>query len=237
MSGHHPLDPGFRDKRPEDYTHPEVNPYLKLHRELGPPVIVGEDGPGYRGRWAEAFDGRAAPLHVEVGPGNGFFLAGMAGLHPEQNWLGIEIRFKRVVLCARKIKAAGVENARILRYDAWHLDDLFAEGELAGLYTNHPDPWPKDRHEKNRLMGPFFAGWAARALRPGARWRLKTDYPGNVERVIAGVADLPFRVLGRSDDIRALGTPWPTEDDIITNYQQKFYKRNEPVYALELERL
>ncbi|MEL6347880.1 MAG: hypothetical protein AAFV53_32540, partial [Myxococcota bacterium] len=157
--------------------------------------------------------------------------------YPDQNWLGVEIRFKRVILCAKKIQAAEAGNARICRYDAWFLSDLFDAGEVAGLYTNHPDPWPKERHEKKRLMGPLFARWAADALAPGARWRLKTDFPGNVDRVVDAIADLPFRVLGRSDDVENTGTPWPEDDDIVTNYQSKFYKKNEPIYALEVERL
>jgi tRNA (guanine-N7-)-methyltransferase len=227
---------GFTDRRPEEYRRPEINPYLTLHREFGPPVIVGEDAPGFRGRWEEAF-GREAPLHLEIGSGNGFFLAGMAALHPERNWLGLEIRFKRVVLCARKIKSAGVENARIGRYDAWHLEDLFEDGGLEGLYTNHPDPWPKERHEKNRLMGPVFARWAAGALKPGARWRLKTDHLINVNGLLAAVEGLPFRVTGRSDDVEHDGAPWPEADDIVTNYQTKFYKKGEPIYAVEVERL
>ncbi len=227
----------FRDRRPEELPHPDSNPYVKIHREFGPPVIIGEDAPAFRGRWSAAAFGRPGPLHVEVGPGNGFFLAGMATRHPEQNWLGIEIRFKRVVLCARKIRVAAAENARITRYDAWYLDDLFVEGELDGLYTNHPDPWPKDRHEKKRLMGPFFARWAAGALKPGARWRLKTDFPGNVERVLSAIEGLPFAVRGRVDDVERSGTPWPAEDDVITNYQSKFYKKGERIYALEVERI
>ena len=229
----------FRDKGPDELSRPDINPYLKLHRELGPPVITAEQAPSFRGRWADAFavDGlpRSAPLHVEIGSGNGFFLAGMAARHPERDWLGIEIRFKRVVLCAKKIRAEGVANARIMRYDAWFLDDIFEPGEVAGLYVNHPDPWPKDRHAKKRLLGTSFAGWAARALQPGACLRLKTDYADNVELLLESVADLPFAVVGRTVDIRATGAPWG-DDDVITNYQSKFYRKNEPVHALELRR-
>ena len=157
MSGEKGSRYKFRDLLPEEYPRPDINPYLKLHREFGPPVLTASDAQGLRGRWTEAFEGRSAPLHVEVGPGNGFYLAGMAEKHPERNWLGLEIRFKRVILCAKKIRAAGVENARIARYDAWFLDDLFEPGEVDALYVNFPDPWMRDRDEKKRLMGPISA--------------------------------------------------------------------------------
>jgi len=224
----------FRDKRPEEYKRPNLNPYLKLHREMGPPIITAEDAPGFRGRWADAF-GRDAPLHLEIGPGNGFYLSGMAARHPDCNWLGIEIRFKRVVLCARKILAAEVDgHARIARYDAWQLEDLFAPGDLSGLHINFPDPWKKDRHEKHRLLGPELAAWAAGALRPGSDIRVKSDHRPNLERMATACARHPFSEIGWSEDVDRDGAPWP--DDLTTNYQSKFDAREEPTYALLLRR-
>lgn len=226
----------FEDRRPEEYGQPDLNPYLKLHREYGPPVVVGEEAPGFRGRWAAAFDGREAPLHVEVGPGNGFFLAGMAARHPEQNWLGVEIRFKRVVLCAKKIDSAGISNARVARYDAWWLRDLFEEGEIDGLYVNFPDPWKKARHESKRLMGPAFAAWAGEAMADGALLRLKTDDGGNVARLREALSAGPFEILAVVEDVAREGLPWG-EDDIRTNYQGKFDARGEATHALWARRL
>ena len=225
----------FRGKRPDELRDPDLNPYLKIHQDYGPPVITAELAPGFKGRWAEAFDGRLAPLHVEVGAGNGFFLSGFAGRHPEYNLLGIEIRYKRVIQCARKIQAAGVSNARIIRYDAWSLDDLFLPASLDGIYVHHPDPWPKEKQVKHRLMSLPFAQWAARALKPGSALRLKTDALHNVEGLLAAIEGLPFEVLGRSDFIARDGAPWG-EDDVRTNYQSKFDKRGEPVLALWLGR-
>jgi tRNA (guanine-N7-)-methyltransferase len=224
----------FRGKKPDEYPLPDLNPHMKLHREMVPPVVVAEDAPGFRGRWGAAFPNPSLPLHVEVGPGNGFYLAGMAGRHPEFNWLGIEIRFKRVVLCAKKINAASVTNARIARYDAWQLDDLFAPGEVAGLHVNFPDPWKKDRDEKHRILGPEFAKWAAGALAPGAPLRMKSDHRPNLERMSASCADQPITAVAWSENVTADGAPWP--DDLVTNYQTKFVKLSEPVYALLLRR-
>jgi len=224
----------FKDKAPEDYKLPDLNPYLKMHREMGPPVVTAEEAPELRGRWSEAY-GREAPLHLEIGPGNGFYLSGMALRHPQCNWLGVEIRFKRVVLCAKKIIAAGVQDtARIARYDAWQLGDLFAPGELAGLHINFPDPWKKDRHEKHRLLGPELAEWAVEALAPGAHVRVKSDHRPNLERMAAACAPHAFSELAWSEDVGRDGAPW--EDDLTTNYQSKFDKRGEPTYALLLQR-
>jgi len=234
--------PRFKDRLPEDFTRPDINPFLKAHREYGHPLLPASQAWPYRGRWHEAF-GRQAPLHVEIGSGNGFFLAELAEQHPEWNVLGIEIRYKRTVLCARKIDAAGVKNALITRYDAWYLDDLFEDASIAGLYVNHPDPWPKDRHEKNRLISRWFLEESCRLLQDGSWLRVKSDYEDNVGRIprlLQADGDgeplprLPLQITGRSQDVIEGEAPWP--DDIETNYQSKFRKKGLPVYAIELRR-
>ena len=228
-------DRRFKDKGPEDYVHPDLNPYLKLHREWGRPVLTADQAAACRGRWNEEF-GRDAPFHVEIGPGNGFFLSAMAGRYPDRNWLGVEIRFKRVVLTAKKLRAADAESqARVCRYDASALDELFAPGEIDALYINHPDPWPKDRHAKNRLLGPAFLDRVHPLLAQGAEIRLKTDHLINVEALIeAATGHAGFSVVARCDDASGLGVPWG--EDARTNYQRKFDEKGEPVYAVQVRR-
>ena len=234
--------PRFRDRTDEDFKRPDINPFLVEHRTFGPELLPASAAWKHRGSWAEVF-GREAPLHVEIGSGNGFFLAELARRHPDWNVLGIEIRNKRVVLCARKIRKVGVTNARIARYHAAFLDDLFEPGSLAGLYVNHPDPWPKTRHDKNRLISRWFLEDVVSLLQPGGWFRLKSDFAPNVDRAVELLdrgADgqpaerLPLEVTGRSDDVITGPAPWP--DDIETNYQSKFRLKGEPVYAVELVR-
>jgi len=224
----------FRGKRPEEHHLPDLNPHLKLHYEMVPPVVVAEEAPGFKGRWGAAFPDPELPIHLEIGPGNGFYLAGMASRHPHCNWLGIEIRYKRVVLVARKINAAGAQNARIARYDAWQLGDLFEPGELSGLHINFPDPWKREVNAKHRLINPALVAWAASALRPGGEIRVKSDHRPNVQRFVDGAENQPISVTDFRDDIQNNGAPWP--DDLVTNYQSKFIKRGEPVYAALLRR-
>ncbi|MEM6929996.1 MAG: tRNA (guanosine(46)-N7)-methyltransferase TrmB [Myxococcota bacterium] len=237
-----PDGPRFEDRRPADYRHPEANPYVTSHREFGPELLTAEQAFAVGRDWASLF-GREAPLHVEIGSGNGFFLAGLARQNPDVNVLGIEIRYKRTVLCGRKIREAGVTHARIARYHAAFLDDLFEPGAIAVLWVHHPDPWPKERHEKNRLVSRWFLEDVARLLQPGGFLRLKSDFEPNVARA-AHLIDhgpegeplprLPLTVTGRSNDVNAGPAPWA--DDIETNYQRKFKRKGEPVYAIELQR-
>jgi tRNA (guanine-N7-)-methyltransferase len=223
----------FRDRKPEDYPLPELNPYMKLHREFGPQIVPGDEAPTYRGRWHEVF-GRVAPIHLEIGTGNGSFFAEMAARHRDWNWVGVEIRFKRVVQGAKRIVAGGLPHARMVRYDAFFLADLFEPASLGGIYLNHPDPWPKGRHEKHRLIAGPFLSWAAGALAPGGTLRLKTDSRGHVDRLLETIEGLPFEVEGRADDVVRDGAPWA--DDVVTGYQRKFDLEGTPVLAVGLRR-
>ena len=224
----------FRGKRPDEYPLPDLNPHMKLHYQMVPPVVVAEEAPGLKGRWGDAFPHPDQPLHLEIGPGNGFYLAGMAQRHPNLNWVGVEIRYKRVVLVAKKIQAASASNARIARYDAWQLDDLFASGELAGIHINFPDPWKREVNAKHRLVNADLVAWAASVLKPGGEVRIKSDHRPNVARFVDAAADHPFSLVGFMDDIQCNGAPWP--DDLVTNYQSKFIARDEPIYAAMLRR-
>jgi tRNA (guanine-N7-)-methyltransferase len=230
-----PAEGRFRDKLPEDYRFPDLNPFLKLHREFGPPVLTASQVAQGKGRWAEVFE-RQAPLHLEIGSGNGFFLAGMAKHLPEWNWLGLELRFKRVVLTARKLQAAGVQaHSRIGRYEAHWLDDLFGEASLSGVYVNFPDPWPKERHAKHRVLGPEFMASVATMLVPGGELRIKTDHQVNVRAALTHFQGLPLEVIGLCQDVQTQGPPW--DFDVVTNYQSKFYRRGIPVHAIRLVRM
>lgn len=238
-----PSRPRFRDRLPGEVKRLDANPFLILHRSFGHPLIVASEAWKWRGRWEECF-GRRAPLHLEIGSGNGFFLTALAQRHPEYNIIGVELRYKRTVLCGKKLRAANADNARIVRYHAGFLDDLFCPGVLDGIYVNHPDPWPKSKHEKNRLISRWFLQDVSRLLVDGGVFRLKSDFKPNVDRVQAlldsdsegkALPSLPLVITGRSNDITKGDAPWP--DDIETNYQSKFRLRGEPVYALELQKV
>lgn len=223
----------FRGQIGETFERPELNPYVSIHKEYPEQIIPASQGAGLGARRAELF-GREAPLHLEIGSGNGFYLSGMAALHPEADWVGLEIRFKRVVIAAKKLQELGLRNARVVRYDAFLIEDLFGPGTLAGIHVNHPDPWPKGRHEKHRLLGPAFLDAAARMLAPDGELRVKTDFAPHVAAVLAALPGRPFTVLGRVEDVARDGAPWP--DEVVTNYQRKSGEAGRPVLALRLRR-
>ncbi|MBO9522923.1 MAG: tRNA (guanosine(46)-N7)-methyltransferase TrmB [Nocardioidaceae bacterium] len=153
----------------------------------------GVDRPGVR--IADWF-GREAPLVVEIGSGIGEATAVLAAARPEVNVLAFEVWRPGVATGLGLLAEAGAENVRYLSVDAvWSLEHLVPEDGLAELWTFFPDPWPKKRHHKRRLVTPVFAALVASRLAPGAVWRLATDWTDYAEQMVE-VLDAEPRLRG-----------------------------------------
>ena len=141
------------------------------------------DRPGFD--LAEVF-GRRAPLVVEIGCGVGEATGVLAAARPEVDVLALEVWLPGVAASLAEVAAAGAENVRFCSVDAvWSLQNLVAPGALEELWTFFPDPWPKARHHKRRLVQPDFAALVASRLRPGGVWRLATDWAPYAEHMQA----------------------------------------------------
>jgi tRNA (guanine-N7-)-methyltransferase len=141
--------------------------------------IEDVDRPGFA--VADRF-GREAPLVVEVGSGVGEATAALAAAHPELDVLALEVWVPGIAAGLAKVADAGATNVRFCALDAaWAFSHLLAPAGLAGLWTFFPDPWPKVRHHKRRLVDPAFATLAVDRLAPGATWRLATDWADYAE--------------------------------------------------------
>ena len=105
----------------------------------------------HKGAWREFF-GNEHPLHIEIGTGKGKFLTALSTLNPDINYLGIE-KYSSVLLRAlqKREEMEECRNLYFLRFDAEEILNLFDRGEVARIYLNFSDPWPKDRHAKRRL--------------------------------------------------------------------------------------
>jgi tRNA (guanine-N7-)-methyltransferase len=124
-----------------------------------------------------ALFGNAWPVVLEIGFGNGESLAEMAAAEPLTNWLGVEVHGPGVGHLLLEIERRGLTNLRLVRHDAAELLALgFARGSLARVQLFFPDPWPKLRHHKRRLLSPAVRDLIARALIPGGVFHAATDW-------------------------------------------------------------
>lgn len=120
--------------------------------------------------------GRVAPVELELGAGDGSFLVEYARLNPGRNFLGVERLLGRLRKIDRKARRTGLTNVRALRLEASYvLEWMVPAGALAAVHVYFPDPWPKRRHWRRRLVNERFVEHARRALAPGGVVFLRTD--------------------------------------------------------------
>lgn len=147
------------------------------------------DRPGFR--LADWF-GREAPLIVEIGSGVGEATGLLAAARPSYDVLALEVWRPGVAASLAEVAAAGATQVRFCSVDAaWALEHLVAPGTVAELWTFFPDPWPKTRHHKRRLVDARFAALAAGRLAPGGTWRLATDWADYAEQMAEVLATEP----------------------------------------------
>lgn len=155
------------------------------------PIILQPESYVERLHLDRAFDARRQ-LEIELGAGDGSFLVAWAAQHPDRNFLGVERLLGRLRKIERKVRRAGLLGVRLLRIEArYFLEYMVPPGSVSALHIYFPDPWPKRKHWRNRLVNEPFTGAVASALTPGGAIYLRTDdapYFAQMKRVFEGNA-------------------------------------------------
>jgi tRNA (guanine-N7-)-methyltransferase len=140
-----------------------------------------------------ALFGRRAPLVLEIGSGMGETTAEIARAHPEADFLAVEVHGPGVGSLLNRIASAQLANVRVIRHDALEvLEHMIADAGLAAIHLFFPDPWPKKRHHKRRLVQPPFAALAARKLASGGVLHAATDWPDYAAQIEAVLGAEPL---------------------------------------------
>jgi tRNA (guanine-N7-)-methyltransferase len=122
--------------------------------------------------------GRTAPLVLEIGSGMGETTAAIAQARPDADFIAVEVHGPGVGSLLNQIEALKLSNVKIIRHDAVEvLQKMIPDGTLKAIHLFFPDPWPKKRHHKRRLVQPEFAALGARKLAPGGLLHAATDWP------------------------------------------------------------
>ncbi len=151
-------------------------------------------GVEYRGQplALAALFGRDAPCTLEIGFGNGENLAALARAHPERDYLGVEVHRPGVGRLLLSLEREQLANVRLICHDAVEvLARQVAPGSLAEILILFPDPWPKKRHHKRRLIQPSFVALIERALGAGGVLRLATDWQPYAQDMLACLSAAP----------------------------------------------
>ncbi len=144
-----------------------------LVENLLPQIAVPEEGPVT----SERLFGFERPLHFEIGFGAGEHLAHRADLLPDHGFIGAEPYLNGVAQCLAHIEEGKLANVRLVHGDALQALDRVADGALTMLYLLHPDPWPKNKHAKRRMMNDGPVRMIADKLKTGGEFRFGTDHP------------------------------------------------------------
>lgn len=183
----------------------------------------------HKGHWQELFPS-PAPLHIEIGMGKGRFIMELAAANPNINYIGIE-RYSSVLLRAlQKMELSPLPNLKFICMDAADVADVFAAEEVARIYLNFSDPWPKDRHAKRRLTSRQFFARYDLILSKDGRVEFKTD---NQELFSFSLEEIPEAGWHLDASTRDLhhDSVWK-EGNIMTEYEEKFSSLGNPICKL-----
>ncbi|HQQ77240.1 MAG TPA: tRNA (guanosine(46)-N7)-methyltransferase TrmB [Thermoanaerobaculia bacterium] len=169
-----------------------------------------------------AIFGRKAPVEMEIGVGKGRFLLGAAAANRDRDFFGLEIEAEYAAIVRVRAERASLPNVRVERLDGKaFVASRLAPGCLAALHVYFPDPWPKKRHHKRRLVDPGWASAAARALEPGGLLRVASDHADYWTVIDA--------VLSAEPLLAKLAPEETGEWSTGTNYELKFLKTGRPI--------
>ncbi len=171
--------------------------------------------------------GRRAPLQVDLGCGDGSFLALLASQKPAHDFLGIERLLGRVRAATRK--AASLTNVRVLRVETTYaVRYLLPPDSVDVFHLLFPDPWPKRRHHQRRIFTSEFLEAVTAALAPGGSFRIATDQSDYFQQ-IEGIAATSNSLTRARED--------PVEVPPATTFEKRFVSAGAPIHRLELRKL
>lgn len=194
------------------------------------PEIIIPQPETVKGKWHEEF-GNDNPIHIEAGSGKGRFILGMAKANPHINYIGIELFDSVIVTGLQGVldTPGGIPNLRLLRVNAQEIESFFSAGEIDRVYLNFSDPWPKTRHAKRRLTHESFLKLYEAILPAGGEFHFKTDNRGLFEYSLISISEYGMLLKDVSLDLHANEPEW----NIMTEYEEKFSKKGQPIYRLE----
>lgn len=182
-----------------------------------------------KGRWHLIF-GNENPIYIEIGMGKGQFIMKLAKEHPDINYIGIE-RYSSVLLRAlQKMEIEPLPNIRFLCMDASIITEVFDKEEVAKIYLNFSDPWPKERHAKRRLTSRQFFERYDKILAGNGVVEFKTDNDDLFAFSMEEVAEAGWTLDAHTFDLHH--DPVLNEGNVMTEYEEKFSSLGHPIHKL-----
>lgn len=196
-----------------------------------------QDPRAAKGCWHEIF-GNDNPIYIEIGCGKGQFMLKRAEMFPDRNFIAVEGQQNVILRAMEKAEQAGLNNLRLFIDFVNDLNDFFEEGELAGVFLNFSDPWPKARHDKRRLTYHKRLENYFQVMGHDGFVEFKTDNDGLFEFTLEEIQLLEEKGLKMSEMTRDLhSTDCEYESKhITTEYEDKFHANGKNINYVKIER-
>lgn len=200
-----------------------TNAYVQEIYEFADTIVPHPTPEPVRALLAERFS-PSSPLHVEIGCGSGRYVAELSRRLPDHNFVGMELRYKRLVLAAKKLELQN--NVLLLKEKGEYLEDYFEPASIDAVHVNFPDPWAKKKQLKHRLLCPSFFELLKKLLKPGGAFFFKTDHREYFVTVSALLKELSyFELVDYTDDLHQSAY---NEDNIETEFEGMFQHKANP---------
>ena len=195
---------------------------------LESPFVI-HDATTKKGHWKDFF-GNSNPIHIEIGMGKGRFLTALAEQNPNINYIGIE-RYDSVLIRAleKREQTQELSNLFYLCEDAKNIVEIFEANEIARIYLNFSDPWPKDRHAKRRLTSTEFFARYDQILAKEGEVIFKTDNRILFDFSLEQVPEAGWNLKDVTFDLHHSEY---AKGNIMTEYEQKFSSLGNPIFRL-----
>lgn len=216
----------FFDKPKKNY-----NPYMEKMRQY--PFYIQwdkEDMNQKKGSW-DKFFGNENEIYLEIGSGQGNFTVGNALKYRDKNFIGIELKFKRLCMSAVKAEKRSLKNITFIRRWGQEIPEFIGDGEIAGMFINFPDPW--DGNEKNRIISEeLFKGTLSKILKTNGKLFFKTDHDGYYADVLSLMPSIEgFKITYSTDDLH---NDERGKDNIKTEFEDLFTRKGISTKFIEI---
>ena len=195
------------------------------------PLVI-QDPKAQRGLWQNVF-GNDHPIHIEVGMGKGRFITDLAKKHPEINYIGIEKYSSVLVRAIEKQTIEQLPNLVFIRMDAEAIENVFEKDEVAYIYLNFSDPWPKDRHARRRLTSVQFLNRYVNFLAADGGLTFKTDNRPLFDFSLEQVELAGWEMVNYTFDLHHSEY---AEGNVMTEYEERFTAKGNPICRLVAHR-
>ena len=191
-------------------------------------VLDEEEALSFKEQWKEkVFQSLTEKaLDVEIGSGNGEHFAYLAENYPDRLFLAIELKYKPIIQTVRRLKTRQLNNAKVIRYNACLIDRIFASNEINNVYIYFPDPWPKKRHHKHRLINKEFLERLYSVQKKNCFVKIKTDDKAYFTEIQELFKNSSYQLVECSENMHKQ----KNKISFMTFFERIFVRKNQPVY-------